>query len=72
MSSTKYARLIGWLIATRQARGLTIRDVAQRLDVVPSAVHRIENLERRLDVYEYVQYCAALELDPQEGIRMLR
>lgn len=72
ISSPKYARLIGWLIANRQAKGLSIRALAELLSVTTTAVHRIESLERRLDVFEYVQFCAALQIDPLEGIRLLR
>ncbi|MCD8520920.1 MAG: helix-turn-helix domain-containing protein [Saccharospirillaceae bacterium] len=72
ISSPKYARLIGWLIAARQAKGISLRSLAEQLEVTTTAVHRIESLERRLDVFEYVQYCSALGVDPLDGIRLLR
>ncbi|MCA6063774.1 helix-turn-helix domain-containing protein [Thalassolituus marinus] len=72
ITSPKYARMIGWLIANRQARGMSIRALAEALGITTTAVHRVESLERRLDVFEYVQFCHALDVDPAEGIRMLK
>jgi len=68
----KYGKLIGWLIAARKARGLSLRELSTSLNITLTAVHRIESLERRLDVFEYVQYCHALGVDPIDGIKMLR
>jgi hypothetical protein len=46
-----------------------MRVLAEKLDVPHSFVQKVESLERRLDVYEYVQYCDALGLDPCVGLR---
>lgn len=35
-------------------------------------VSKIENIERKLNVYEFVQYCEALGLEPIEGINLLK
>lgn len=67
----EYRTLVAWLVAERQSAGLTIRDLAERLGVVHSYVGRIETFERRLDVYEYVKYCHALNLDPKQGMDIL-
>ncbi len=54
--------------ARREENGLTMRQLAERLDVHHSWIGRVELGERRLDVMEFVRYCHALEADPTEGI----
>ncbi|MEN0036744.1 MAG: helix-turn-helix transcriptional regulator [Cellvibrio sp.] len=70
IASQSYLGLIKWLIDARISRGWSIRDLAAELDVAHTTIHRIETLERRLDVHEYVHYCRALNLDPIEGITL--
>ena len=72
ITSPKYAKLVGWLVAARHSSGLSIRELADKLDISSTAVHRIESLERRLDVFEYVLYCQALNVDPAAGLKLLR
>lgn len=72
ISSPKYVALINWLKAARTDQGLSMRDLARRLDEPHSFVQKVEILERRLDVSEYVDYCKALNLDPKEGLDVLR
>lgn len=72
LSSIKYKRLLSWLVAGRDAQGWTIRDLAEMLGESRSVVGKIETGERRLDVFEYVQYCEALELEPEEGLKFLK
>ena len=67
----EYRALIAWLVSERKLAGLTIRDLGERLGVVHSYVGRIETFERRLDVFEYVRYCQALDLDPKHGIDII-
>jgi len=69
-SSRKYQDLIAWLKEERERRGLSMRQLAQRLDEPHSFVGKIEQGERRLDVYEYYQYCKALGIEPQNGFRL--
>jgi ribosome-binding protein aMBF1 (putative translation factor) len=69
MSSKEYSNLISWLKNHRIALGLSMRDLAERLDEPHSFVQKVELLDRRLDVYEYSIYCKALKVDPTEGIR---
>ena len=37
-----------------------------------SLIERIEHQERRLDVCEFVTYCKALDVDPMEGINLIK
>ncbi len=71
ISSPKYAALIDWLKAARTDQGLSMRDLALRLDEPHSFVQKVEILERRLDVSEYVDYCNALNLNPKDGLDLL-
>ena len=67
----EYKELINWLRSERISQGLTMRQLAEKLGVVHSYVGRIETFERRLDVWEYVLYCRALNLDPKKGMDLL-
>jgi len=69
ISSEDYLRLIGWLTQARLDLNWSMRDLAGKLDVPHSFVQRVETLERRLDVYEYVVYCRALGVNPSAGLR---
>ncbi len=53
------------LVAAREKAGLTQVEVAARLDRPQSFVAKYEGGERRLDVIELIQVCAALGADPQ-------
>jgi len=66
-----YGELIQWLLEKRSNSGLTIRDLADRLGWHHSALGRIETLERRLDMLEYVKLCEALNCDPHEGLQLI-
>lgn len=72
IGSEKYARLIEWLKESRTSRGLSMRSLGVLLNEPHSFVQKTEILERKLDIYEYVQYCAALEIDPEEGLKLLK
>ncbi|MEI6515920.1 MAG: helix-turn-helix domain-containing protein [bacterium] len=63
--------LRNWLRTNRQARHLTLRTVAARLGVSHTWVSKVENGERRLDVFEYVNLCFALGLNPRAGLDLI-
>jgi transcriptional regulator with XRE-family HTH domain len=71
IASPNYEKLIRYLHKEREELGLSMRELAIRLDVPHSWVQRIESLERRLDVYEFVQYCHALDIDPKKALLIL-
>ncbi|MCW8932063.1 MAG: hypothetical protein OQL19_17745 [Gammaproteobacteria bacterium] len=48
-----------------------MRDLGVLINEPHTVVGKIESGERRLDVYEYVQYCEALEISPKDGIDVL-
>ncbi len=49
-----------------------MRDVGLLIDEPHSFIVKLESGDKRLNVYQYVQYCDALGLDPAEGLRFLR
>ena len=72
VSSEENSRLTQWLKSKRQERGHTMRSLAQVLGTPHSFVGKNENQERRLDVVEFMRYCQALEVDPIEGLALLK
>lgn len=68
----KYSALIEWLKAGRTAQGLTVRKLALLIEEPHQFVVKVETKERKLNVFEYVQYCDALKLDPAEGLEKLK
>lgn len=71
ISSKKYLQLAAWLKDARTMRGYSMRDLADILGEPHSLVQKTESLERRLDIFEYVQYCKALGIDPKQGLAIL-
>lgn len=63
--------MLKWLKTAREEQCLSMRDLAAKLNQPHSFIGKVETAERRLDVYEFVQYCKVLNLDPNEGIGYL-
>lgn len=63
--------MIELLKQTRIERGLSVRGLGKLLDEPHQFVVKIETLERKLNVFEYVQYCQALNLDTNAGLKKL-
>jgi len=72
ITSQKYLTLLAWLKEQRISKELTMRDLAAIIDEPHQFIGKIETGERRLDVYEYVQYCEALDINPAEGLQKLK
>ena len=72
ISSPSYSKFLDWLRKGRVDQDLTVRELAELLGEHPSVIGKIETGQRRLDVYEYVQYCEALRLKPIDGLSILR
>ncbi|HEB94380.1 MAG TPA: XRE family transcriptional regulator [Gammaproteobacteria bacterium] len=71
ITSPKYASLVIWLKQAREDQGISMRELASRLDEPHSFVQKVEIMERRLDVFEYTLYCEALGVDPMQGMKIL-
>jgi transcriptional regulator with XRE-family HTH domain len=72
ITSSKYASLVAWLKQARVDQGISMRELASRLDEPHSFVQKVESLDRRLDVFEYCLYCKALRVEPSKGLELLR
>lgn len=55
----------------REEAGLTQRDLAKRLKMHNTMVHRSEIGDRRIDPVEFVAWCRACGVNPAEAIREL-
>lgn len=64
-----YRALIDRLVAARTKAGLTQQAVADRLGKPQSYVAKVEGLERRLDVIEFLTMACAVGLDPITAIK---
>jgi transcriptional regulator with XRE-family HTH domain len=60
------------LIAGRKAAGLTQQQLAERLDRPQSFVAKVEGMERRLDVIEFVEMTIAMGADPLPVVRSVK
>ena len=64
LDSAVYKRLIKRLKDERVSKGETQTSLALKLKRPQSFIAKIEGLERKLDVFEFIQYCDALEVAP--------
>ena len=64
----EYQALVLWLRAQRVARGMTMRDLAEILDVPHSFIGKVETRERRIDLVEFIAICRALSVSPHDGM----
>jgi len=71
LHSNKDQKLREWLKEKRLEQNLTMRELGKRLERRHQFVGKVEAGDRRLDVYEYVQYCQALGVSEQEGLYLL-
>lgn len=58
------AKMGAQLKLIRTDKRFTMRALADRLGTPHSFIGKTEQLNRRLDVGEFTQYCLALEVDP--------
>ena len=70
--SNDYMKLVTWLKSARHQKGLSMRELADKLDVSHSWIGKIEQMERRLDVLEYIRLCQCIGIDPAEGIALIQ
>jgi transcriptional regulator with XRE-family HTH domain len=55
----------------REEAKLTQRDLASRMKRAQPWIHKSEMGERRVDVSEFLDWCAACRSDPHEALRQL-
>ncbi len=61
-----------WLIEQRQAKNLSLEQLADRLNKPFSYVQDLENRQYLLDVVEYLFYCKALDINPNQGLELIQ
>lgn len=71
LHSSEYRKLTKWLKSQREAKGLSMRDLAAEMNVPHTFIAKIEARERRLDVVEYMNYCKCLEISPIDGLKVI-
>ena len=69
--SARYQAFLDWLVAARQAAGLTQQQVADRLGRPQSFVAKYEGGERRLDVVELVEIAQILGANPRDALKAI-
>lgn len=67
-----YRRFIKKLISARTDAGVTQVQLAERIGWQQTDVSKVERGERRLDVVEFLQFAAALEIDAAVFIAALQ
>lgn len=70
--STETSLLGNWLCKQREAKQLTMREVAKKIDSPHSLICKIETGHRRLDVVEFVWYCKMMGFDANEGLNVIQ
>lgn len=55
----------------REAAGMTQRNLAEKLGLHHTMVHRSEIGDRRIDPMEFASWCQACGLDPGDTLRSL-
>lgn len=59
-----YIEIVDCLIARRIELGMTQAQLGTAYGEDQSFISRVERRQRRIDVYEYIRFCQALELKP--------
>jgi len=67
--SDEYIWLRELLLNRRKELGLSQRAFGEKLGVVHSFIGKVETGDRRLDVFEFIEYCKGLDLDPIQVLR---
>ena len=69
--STDAEKLRKWLKLKREEQGLSIRAAATLLGRHHSIIGKIEQERKKIDIVEFIEYCAVLNADPHEGLDVL-
>jgi len=71
ITSEKYNKLNLTFKERRLALGLSMRDLGEIIKEPHSFVQKVEANQRKLDIFQYVQYCEGLKIDPAETLKIL-
>ncbi|WP_183462422.1 helix-turn-helix domain-containing protein [Microbulbifer rhizosphaerae] len=67
--SPKYDDLREWLKRARGESGLSQRALSERLGLHHSIVGKLESGDRKFELYEFISYCEAINVDPEEAFK---
>lgn len=70
--SPQHEWLRQYFVQRRKELGLSQRAFATRLNVIYSFVGKVETGDRMLDVFEFMSYCEALEVDPIKVLQEIK
>jgi hypothetical protein len=62
----EYRQIIARLVARRAEIGMTQVQMAEQYGERQAFISSVERLQRRLDVWEFVRFCAILNINPQD------
>ena len=66
-----YKTLLKLLRETREAAGLTQIDLAKKIGENQSFVSKCERGERRIDIIEWIKFCKAIGIKPEDFLEKL-
>ncbi|WP_151803262.1 helix-turn-helix domain-containing protein [Acinetobacter guillouiae] len=61
-----------WLTEQRQAKNLSLEQLADPLNKPFIYIQDVESGKYQLDVVEYLFYCKALDINPNHGIELIQ
>ncbi len=67
--ATGYKVALKLLREMREEAGLTQREMAEKCRKPQPWVHKSETGERRMDIHEFLLWCKACEVDPDQAFR---
>lgn len=70
--SPEYRSVIDAIRKVRTQKGVSQRELGRRLGKPTSFINKIEQLERRLDILEFIAMAEALEMKPSDLIHIVR
>lgn len=70
--SSEHLWLRTLLTERRKALGYSQRDLAEKMGVIYSFIGKVETGDRRLDIFEFIEYCQCLELNPTDILQEIQ
>ena len=68
--SSEYDTLRLWLKNARKSSGLSIRELATKLNIHHSILGKVEKGDRKLELFEFINYCNAIGVSAEEGFNV--
>ncbi|WP_299975527.1 helix-turn-helix transcriptional regulator [uncultured Pseudoteredinibacter sp.] len=72
ITSERYRQLCLLFKKRRLELGISMRAMGERINEPHSVIQKVESNQRKLDIFQFVQYCEALGLDPSETLKVLK